>query len=150
MGSSRRTSSSGRRACRAGPPRTRCSRRRCPPPPPPAGWAPPQASPGAAVQQVPQGQVAQRYPPQYGQPSSAPAWAGQGEQKERVAYILLGVFLGGFGVHNFYAGYVGRAVAQLLITLFLFWLVVPLIAVWIWTIVEVITVKADAKGVPFR
>ena len=119
-----------------------------PPPPPPApGWTPP----GPPVQQqLPQGQVAQRYPPQYGQPAYAPAHAGQGEQKERVAYILLGVFLGGFGVHNFYAGYTGRAVAQLLITLFLFWLVIPLIAVWIWTIVEVITVTADARGVPFR
>ncbi len=29
---------------------------------------------------------------------------------------LLGIFLGAFGVHNFYLGYTGRAVAQLLIS----------------------------------
>ena len=30
---------------------------------------------------------------------------------------LLAIFLGAFGVHNFYLGYTGKAVAQLLITL---------------------------------
>ena len=30
---------------------------------------------------------------------------------------LLGIFLGSFGVHNFYLGYTGKAIAQLLITL---------------------------------
>lgn len=29
---------------------------------------------------------------------------------------LLAIFLGGFGAHNFYLGYNGRAIAQLLIT----------------------------------
>jgi TM2 domain-containing membrane protein YozV len=70
--------------------------------------------------------------------------------KSRLAYILLGVFLGGLGIHNFYAGYTGKAVAQLLITIFTFWLVVPILAVWIWVIYEVITVKQDANGVPFQ
>ncbi|TAK15560.1 MAG: TM2 domain-containing protein [Acidobacteria bacterium] len=69
--------------------------------------------------------------------------------KSRVAYILLGIFLGGFGIHNFYAGYTGKGVAQLLITLFGFWLVLPLFAVGIWVLVEIITVKADSQGVPF-
>jgi TM2 domain-containing membrane protein YozV len=68
--------------------------------------------------------------------------------KSRVVYILLGVLLGGLGIHNFYAGYTGRAVAQLLITLFTFWLILPLIAVWIWVIYEVCTVKTDGKGLP--
>lgn len=27
--------------------------------------------------------------------------------KSRLAYILMGLFLGGLGVHNFYAGYNG-------------------------------------------
>jgi hypothetical protein len=31
--------------------------------------------------------------------------------KSRVAYVLLGLFLGGLGIHNFYAGYTGKAVA---------------------------------------
>ena len=26
----------------------------------------------------------------------------------KVAYVLLGIFLGGLGIHNFYAGYAGR------------------------------------------
>lgn len=70
--------------------------------------------------------------------------------KSRVAYILLALFLGCFGIHNFYAGYIGRGLAQLLITLFLFWLIVPLLAVWIWVIVEMIVIDKDAKGVKFN
>ena len=69
--------------------------------------------------------------------------------KSRTAYVLLGLFLGGLGIHNFYAGYVGRGIAQLLITIFLFWLIIPLIAVIIWNIVEICTVSQDAKGVAF-
>ena len=73
-----------------------------------------------------------------------------GEQKSRLVYILLAIFLGGFGIHNFYAGYVGKGVAQLLITLLLFWLIIPIFAVFIWVIVEICTVTKDAKGVPFN
>lgn len=36
--------------------------------------------------------------------------------KNKIVAGLLGVFLGGFGVHNFYLGYYGKAIAQLLIT----------------------------------
>lgn len=36
--------------------------------------------------------------------------------KNKVVAGLLGIFLGSFGVHNFYLGYTGKAVAQLLIT----------------------------------
>jgi len=38
------------------------------------------------------------------------------QAKNKVVAGLLGIFLGGFGVHNFYLGYTGKAVAQLLIT----------------------------------
>ena len=71
-------------------------------------------------------------------------------QRDRVAYVLLGVFLGTLGIHNFYAGYTGRGVAQLLITILVGWLIIPLVAVWIWNLVEVITVTTDAGGVAFR
>ena len=37
--------------------------------------------------------------------------------KSKMAAGLLGIFLGAFGVHNFYLGYTGKAIAQLLITL---------------------------------
>ena len=69
--------------------------------------------------------------------------------KSRISYILLGIFLGVLGVHNFYAGYFGRGTAQLLITLFLGWLVIPLFIVWIWCIVEICTVRFDAQGIEF-
>lgn len=70
--------------------------------------------------------------------------------KSRVGYILLGLFLGGLGIHNFYAGYAGRGIAQLLITLFIGWLIIPLIAVGIWVLIEICTVTADAQGVRFN
>ena len=69
--------------------------------------------------------------------------------KSRVSYVLLGLFLGGLGIHNFYAGYSGRAIAQLLINLFLGWLIVPYICVAIWVIIEVCSVTEDANGVTF-
>lgn len=69
-------------------------------------------------------------------------------KKSRVAYVLLAIFLGELGVHNFYAGYVGRGVAQLLITILslglLFWVS------WIWAIVELCVVSDDGKGIPFE
>lgn len=37
--------------------------------------------------------------------------------KSKVAAGLFGIFLGAFGVHNFYLGYTGKAVAQLLISI---------------------------------
>ena len=69
--------------------------------------------------------------------------------KSRVGYVLLGLFLGVLGIHNFYAGYVGRGIAQLLISIFIGWLIIPLIAVIIWVIVEICTVSQDAKSVAF-
>ena len=43
--------------------------------------------------------------------------AADSEAKSKMVAGLLGIFLGSFGVHNFYLGYTGKAVAQLLITL---------------------------------
>lgn len=71
-------------------------------------------------------------------------------QKSRLAYILLGLFLGGLGIHNFYAGYVGRGLAQLLITIFTGWLILPLLIVCVWVLVEICAVTRDARGVPFN
>jgi TM2 domain-containing membrane protein YozV len=36
--------------------------------------------------------------------------------KSKMAAGLLGIFLGAFGVHNFYLGFKGKAIAQLLIS----------------------------------
>jgi hypothetical protein len=110
-----------------------------PPPPPPA--YPTQPAP-----QAPWSAPAPTAPA-----PAAPPLAAAGEApKSRVAYILLGLFVGTLGIHNFYAGYTGRAVAQVLITVLLgWWAVVPLFAVIVWNLVEIVTVKADASGRSF-
>jgi TM2 domain-containing membrane protein YozV len=125
-----------------------------PPPPPPPGWGPPQQGhPGALAYPGPpqpgygpgpgHGQVQPAYVPPQG------AYGPASDRRQRIAYILLGVFVGTLGIHNFYAGYVGRGVAQLLITIFIGWLLLPLLAVWIWNLVEIVVVTQDSKGVPF-
>ena len=77
-------------------------------------------------------------------------------RKSKVAAGLLGIFLGCFGAHNFYLGYTGKAVAQLLITLLSlgFLAVIPAI----WALIEGILILSaqpgaqpwgvDARGVP--
>lgn len=37
--------------------------------------------------------------------------------KSKIAAGLLGVFLGGFGIHNFYLGYTSKGVAQIHVTI---------------------------------
>jgi TM2 domain-containing membrane protein YozV len=69
-----------------------------------------------------------------------------GVQKSRAAYIILGLFLGGLGIHNFYAGYGGKGATQLLLNLFLFWTIIVPFVIGIWVIIEVITVNHDAHG----
>ena len=73
-----------------------------------------------------------------------------GTPKSRLAYILLALFFGGLGIHNFYAGYTGKGITQLLLCVLLFWLVIPLIIVGLWVLIEIITVTKDAKGIPFN
>ena len=70
------------------------------------------------------------------------------EAKDRVAYVLLAVFLGGIGIHNFFAGYTSRGVAQLLICLLTCG--IGGIVTSIWAIVEACTVTQDANGVRFK
>lgn len=65
--------------------------------------------------------------------------------KDRVAYILLGIFLGMFGAHNFYAGYTARALGQLAITLCT--LFVGAIVSWIWAIVEICIIDWDSRNI---
>lgn len=66
--------------------------------------------------------------------------------KSRGVYIILGLFFGCFGIHNFYAGYNGRGVAQLLITLLLGWLVIGLVITAFWALIELIAINTDAAG----
>ena len=70
--------------------------------------------------------------------------------KSRLVYILLALFFGGLGIHNFYAGYGGRGAVQLLITLFLAWLFgIGLFIVGLWVLIEIFVVNTDARGVRF-
>lgn len=69
--------------------------------------------------------------------------------KQRIVYILLAIFLGSLGIHNFYAGYTNRAVTQLLLILLTGWLILPILAVGIWVLVEICTIDRDADGVLF-
>ena len=70
--------------------------------------------------------------------------------KNGIIYILSAWFLGTIGIHNFYAGYVGRAVIQLLLTLtaplFLF---VPLIVTALWAFVELLFQNKSRGGKRF-
>lgn len=66
--------------------------------------------------------------------------------KSRGIYVILGLFFGLLGVHNFYAGYFGRGVAQLLIVLGTGWFIVGIIVVAIWVIIEFFVVTQDAAG----
>lgn len=67
--------------------------------------------------------------------------------KSHLAYVLLGIFAGGLGIHNFYAGYTGRAATQLLLTILSCGMLS--IVSFIWAIIEVCVVKVDAEGRPF-
>jgi TM2 domain-containing membrane protein YozV len=60
---------------------------------------------------------------------------------------VLGIFLGALGVHNFYAGYVGRGVGQLCLTV----LTLGYLAIvsWVWAIIEVCVVEKDGSGLNF-
>ena len=62
----------------------------------------------------------------------------------RVAYILLAVFLGALGVHNFYAKRHALGAVQLLITLLSCgWLSV---ISWVWSLIEAVVVTTDGNG----
>ncbi len=71
------------------------------------------------------------------------------ERKSRLAYILLGLFLGGLGIHNFYAERHNRALGQLLTTLLAGWLIIPLFAVCIWVLCDICAITTDGNGVKF-
>jgi TM2 domain-containing membrane protein YozV len=71
-------------------------------------------------------------------------------EKSRGVFIILGLFLGCLGIHNFYAGYYGRGAAQLLITIFLGWIYIGFIITGIWAIIELFVVDTDALGTPMN
>ena len=59
----------------------------------------------------------------------------------KVAYCLLAFFLGGFGIHNFYAGKIGLGIVYILFS----WTVVPSIIAFVEMIIA-LTKDSDANG----
>jgi TM2 domain-containing membrane protein YozV len=123
------------------------ARTKAPPPPPPPG----------AVQAAP--------PPRFGvgsvlfgaQPVAAVATLAPAatlsfepdpDAKNRMTFIILGVLLGAFGAHNFYAGYTKKAAAQLCLTVLSLGFGSPM--AWVWAVIDVSTVDTDGKGIKFR
>ncbi len=95
-----------------------------------------------------QTQQAQQAQPTYQQPNNGGQYPNQ---KSKMAAGLLGIFLGSLGVHNFYLGYTGKAIAQLLISLLTCG--VGAAVSGIWGLIEGIliltgSINVDANGVP--
>lgn len=70
-------------------------------------------------------------------------------QKSKLAAGLLGIFLGGIGVHNFYLGFTGKGVAQIIVS------VVTCGIGGIWGFIEGIllltgNINRDANGLPLK
>lgn len=71
--------------------------------------------------------------------------------KSKVAAGILGILLGAFGVHNFYLGYTGKAIAQLLISVLSCFTLSAVSAIW--GLIEGIliltgSINTDADGKP--
>ena len=131
-------------AVAAEPPAASASAVASPPPPPP-----PMAGTGIAPPPL-----ARPIPPAAGQVVPRPVnYYQENQPKTRVIFVLLGLFLGIFGVHNFYAGYTKKGAMQLVATVLIaiysqiaawLWLVV-----WLWAIVEICLVNQEADGTQF-
>lgn len=110
--------------------------------------------PGQPYQQPGYPAAGQAYPqPGYGPGPYAQGPYGQPyvEQKSRLVAGLLGIFLGGLGIHRFYLGHIGLGVVQLVLSLVTFGIAA------LWGFIEGIMVlcgaqafRADARGVPLK
>ena len=103
---------------------------------------------------APQGPYTQLPPPGYQQQGYYPP-PYDPEAKSRIAAGLFGIFLGAFGIHRFYLGYVGLGLVQLLITVLSFGTLAVVSSIW--GLVEGIMILArsggfttDATGRPLR
>lgn len=79
------------------------------------------------------------------------------QPRNRIVAGLLGIFLGGLGIHNFYLGFTNKALIQLLVCLVGGTVTCGLaaVAMVIWGIVEGVqiltgSINTDAQGVPLQ
>ena len=95
--------------------------------------------------------------PAYGQPGYSQPVYGQpvvaGPPKQWLVALILGLFFGGFGVHNFYLGYTNRAIIQLILTITVFG--APITGVWVLIELILILMRSgsygyDAQGQPLQ
>ena len=61
--------------------------------------------------------------------------------------MLLGIFLGALGAHNFYAGYTKKGAIQLCLTLLTCFYGAAIS--WPWAIIEICVINKDAEGNQF-
>ena len=91
--------------------------------------------------------------PQMMNTAAGPQWVYPHMQKSKLVVLLLAILLGAFGAHNFYLGFTGKAVAQLLITLFTLGILAFIPAIW--GLIEGIVMfgnahAGDANGIPLK
>ena len=78
-----------------------------------------------------------------GDPTAARLWL---RAESKIVAGLLGLFLGTLGVHNFYLGYTGKAVAQLLLTLIGWIILIGPIISGIWALIEAVLILCSSYG----
>ena len=114
-------------------------------------YAQPAADPYTQPSANPYGQ--QYAQPQYGQPApGTPTYAAVPTgyiPRNKILAGLLALFFGALGIHNFYLGFTGKAIAQVLLTC-LGWILFGLgpIAAIIWSIVEGVQILTSNYGTP--
>ena len=74
-------------------------------------------------------------------------------QKSKLVMLILAIFLGWAGGHNFYLGFTSKAVAQLLISILSFGLLAPVSSIW--ALIEGVVLygnqhAADSTGIPLK
>lgn len=90
--------------------------------------------------------------PQYGEPGGYGRFeSGLGgvpqPPRQMLIVVLLALFAGLFGLHNFYLGYTNRGLAQLLVTVCTLGFGAPI--VWLWAIVELILIVTRSGSYAF-
>ncbi|MCI6772912.1 MAG: NINE protein [Bifidobacterium pseudolongum] len=114
-------------------------------------YAQPAADPYTQPSADPYGQ--QYAQPQYGQPApGTPTYAAVPTgyiPRNKILAGLLALFFGALGIHNFYLGFTGKAIAQVLLTC-LGWILFGLgpIAAIIWSTVEGVQILTSNYGTP--
>lgn len=113
----------------------------------PAGAQQPYPAPGTQYHQ-PYGQMSQQ------PPMPNPDFGSQ-QPKSKLVAGLLGIFLGGLGIHRFYLGHTKIGIIQLVLSIVLSSLSFPIVALW--SLIEGIMIltgstrfRTDARGVPLR